>query len=150
MNKRTWTKLVKERDGYICQDCRKKGDSLTLHAHHIKPSALGGKNVLENGITLCDPCHRKAHSGDMSPHAIAKRAANVISARHIGWILGVSSSTIYSWQKRGYLKAPADFEAIEKCIDKLEREGRVTALTPEQMRVELARNRASYERWGRL
>lgn len=134
MQKRDWAIKVKERDGYTCQKCGKKGSSRSLHAHHIKPNALGGKNTLENGITLCNPCHRKLHSGNMSPKAIAERTGNKVRTRYIGHILGISTPTVYKWQKNGKLETPVGFEEIERCIDRLEAEGRVTSLTPKQMR----------------
>lgn len=50
---------VLERDGYDCQDC---GVSESLHAHHIKPVAMGGaKFDMENLITLCEEHHYERH-----------------------------------------------------------------------------------------
>jgi hypothetical protein len=46
---------VLERDGYICQNCDSPDK---LHTHHLIPKSKGGKDVLENLITFCRPCHR--------------------------------------------------------------------------------------------
>jgi len=56
-----WAQLVFQRDKYTCQSCGQKGG--VLNAHHIKPFAKypGSRLDLENGITLCYKCHRKAH-----------------------------------------------------------------------------------------
>jgi hypothetical protein len=43
-----------ERDKFICQKCGKNGE---LHAHHIVPRVFGGKDILENLISLCPSCH---------------------------------------------------------------------------------------------
>ena len=55
----TWAKSVKNRDGNKCAKC---GGTEKLHAHHVRPVARGGKNTLENGITLCRQCHTAEHS----------------------------------------------------------------------------------------
>jgi len=49
------------RDGYQCTQCGKKNTS--LDAHHIIWKEHGGKDTIENLITLCKPCHRKVHQG---------------------------------------------------------------------------------------
>lgn len=56
-----WSKAVKSRDGEKCAKC---GAQDGLHAHHVQPVYQGGKNTLENGITLCRACHSEAHSPD--------------------------------------------------------------------------------------
>lgn len=56
---KTWRRLVFERDGFSCVLCKNKGTR--LNADHIKPWALfpESRYELENGRTLCVPCHRK-------------------------------------------------------------------------------------------
>jgi 5-methylcytosine-specific restriction endonuclease McrA len=63
---KAWRTLVFERDNYTCVHCGDKnkkgrGDSLKLHADHIKPFALYPELRFEpsNGRTLCVPCHKK-------------------------------------------------------------------------------------------
>ncbi|MFH1052848.1 MAG: HNH endonuclease [Candidatus Woesearchaeota archaeon] len=58
-----WRKLVVERDKGKCQNCfnsvkdwlRKR--NFSNEAHHIIPRHFGGRNTLNNGITLCKFCH---------------------------------------------------------------------------------------------
>jgi len=57
-----WRIAVFERDDYTCQECGSRG--VTLHADHIKPFAYYPelRLVIENGRTLCVPCHKKTDS----------------------------------------------------------------------------------------
>lgn len=58
---RAWRRAVLERDGRRCQHCNTKKK---LHAHHIahwKDSPFARFDV-NNGITLCELCHRDVHS----------------------------------------------------------------------------------------
>lgn len=54
-----WAKKVKVRDNFTCQLCGKVGGE--LHSDHIKPYYLYPelRFDLNNGRTLCVPCHRK-------------------------------------------------------------------------------------------
>jgi len=52
---------VFERDGYNCRVC---GGSSVIDPHHImnRNAFLNGGYVVENGITLCSECHKKAEA----------------------------------------------------------------------------------------
>ena len=54
-----WRKNVWKRDNYICQDCGKRDGK--IHAHHIKPFLVFPELAYDvnNGLTLCPPCHQK-------------------------------------------------------------------------------------------
>lgn len=54
-----WRTAVFERDDYTCQECGSRG--YQLNADHIKPFAYFPelRLAIENGRTLCVPCHRK-------------------------------------------------------------------------------------------
>lgn len=57
-----WKSTVFARDNYTCTMC---GDSESqLNAHHIKPWAKypDFRFDVDNGITLCEKCHKKVHS----------------------------------------------------------------------------------------
>lgn len=59
-----WRKAVFERDNFTCIECGVKsgnGKSVYLEADHIKPFAFYPelRLVIENGRTLCKPCHKK-------------------------------------------------------------------------------------------
>lgn len=58
---KNWRKAVFTRDDYTCQDCGDKG--VFLHPHHILSYTKFKefRHDVDNGITLCVPCHRNRH-----------------------------------------------------------------------------------------
>lgn len=56
-----WRKDVYARDNYTCQKCGKHGGR--INAHHIIPFAIDidKRFDLDNGVTLCIPCHSRIH-----------------------------------------------------------------------------------------
>jgi len=56
-----WRRKVFERDDYTCQCCGIRGGR--LNAHHIESYAryIPGRTTLDNGVTLCEPCHKQYH-----------------------------------------------------------------------------------------
>lgn len=59
-----WRNKVFQRDDYTCNKCHKRGGK--IQAHHIKPWALyiDDRFNVDNGITLCNECHRQEHSNN--------------------------------------------------------------------------------------
>lgn len=58
-----WAKAILARDDYTCQDCGQRGGK--LHAHH-EQSVMQRPDLaleLDNGVTLCVPCHRVGRHG---------------------------------------------------------------------------------------
>ncbi len=55
-----WSLAVRRRDGFMCRKC---GSREKLNAHHIKPFADFPelRFDINNGITLCEDCHKKEH-----------------------------------------------------------------------------------------
>jgi 5-methylcytosine-specific restriction endonuclease McrA len=80
---RTWRDAVFARDGYVCVQCgdrnyEGRGQTVILQADHIKPFALypGLRLDVNNGRTLCVPCHRATGTFGRqaiyrSPHCVA-------------------------------------------------------------------------------
>ena len=58
---KTFRTKVFERDNYTCQKC--KQGSNKLNVHHIESYAINKKlrHDVNNGITLCENCHKKFH-----------------------------------------------------------------------------------------
>lgn len=63
--------LARKRDGFCCRMCAisESDYGKELSVHHIKPFVLFQSseeaNQLSNLLSVCEPCHRKIHSGDM-------------------------------------------------------------------------------------
>lgn len=58
-----WRKSVFKRDNYQCTEC---GTKEKLQAHHIDRwiDSPMLRVVVDNGVTLCSDCHKKAHNGN--------------------------------------------------------------------------------------
>lgn len=56
-----WRTAVFTRDNFECKKCEKH--SRNLHPHHIRNYAeyIDLRFYVSNGITFCEPCHRKFH-----------------------------------------------------------------------------------------
>ena len=56
-----WKEQVYKRDNYTCQQCGKS--HCLVHAHHIKSGTKYPKlrYKINNGIALCEQCHRNNH-----------------------------------------------------------------------------------------
>ena len=59
------SRLAKERAGYRCQLCNRKGNDSTLHTHHRTYVRLGIE-FDEDLIVLCNSCHKKHHNIELS------------------------------------------------------------------------------------
>lgn len=55
-NLQIWGWLVKARDNYTCQDCKRKLDIKNLEAHHLDKDPTKVL-LVQNGITVCRECH---------------------------------------------------------------------------------------------
>ena len=80
---KAWRTLVFERDNYTCVMCGIKnglGKTIYLHADHIKPFALFPelRFDINNGRTLCVPCHKK--TGTYGRGAIFRNKRCIASA----------------------------------------------------------------------
>jgi len=68
-----WKKGIFLKDDYVCVRCLNRGGK--LHAHHIVPFSLcldEEKFTLDNGATLCVPCHRYIHSNELSTRGLVQ------------------------------------------------------------------------------
>jgi cytochrome c553 len=52
------------RDNFTCQCCKAKKTS--LEAHHIHYRKDGGKETINNLITVCSTCHSRIHDGTVT------------------------------------------------------------------------------------
>lgn len=58
---------ILRRDNYTCRYCGAKPPDTELRVDHVKPVALGGKDVPENLVTACHPCN--AGKGSIAPNS---------------------------------------------------------------------------------
>lgn len=67
-----WRTSVFTRDGFTCQICGKVGGK--LNAHHIKHFATHRdlRYCVDNGITLCEKCHKEVHKRERKLRALCK------------------------------------------------------------------------------
>lgn len=62
-----WRNATYKRDNYTCKMCGKrseKGMAVVINAHHIRKFSEYPelRFIIENGITLCDSCHKRTYS----------------------------------------------------------------------------------------
>ena len=69
-----WAHTVKKNFNYECTEC---GSAEDVQAVHITPPSLGGRNTLDNGISLCLRCRSKR----ILPHG--KVRFNFSAPRHL-------------------------------------------------------------------
>lgn len=55
------------RDKYQCRKCEQTWDETPLHVHHLIPKLDGGRDDLDNLITLCESCHISTDSFGRQP-----------------------------------------------------------------------------------
>jgi hypothetical protein len=81
-----WRKAVKRRDGYACQLCSLHSKR-KLHAHHIRPFTEypDGRYDVDNGVTLCQPCHARVHAAlsDFRERSHFKNDAAVSGSKNV-------------------------------------------------------------------
>ena len=76
--RRKFRESVFKRDGYKCVTCGFRPEDVNkLDAHHItdRNEMPNGGYVIENGISLCEPCHTKAeseHQGVAPPEGFSR------------------------------------------------------------------------------
>lgn len=84
---KNWSKqrqLARKRDNYICQECgiSEKEYGQELSVHHIIPFVIFDDykkaNKLNNLICLCEPCHRKIHSGNNHPSQFSTTYEDIV------------------------------------------------------------------------
>ena len=71
-----------ERDGRRCRTCGARAEEFLLHVHHVRPFREYGyvpgrnenyrqANQIDNLVTLCPSCHRRAEAGQQTRSALA-------------------------------------------------------------------------------
>lgn len=71
---------VFKRDRFTCQYCGKASPDVVLHADHVKPVSLGGKNTITNLITSCKDCNLGKSNIELSDDAAISKQRKQIEA----------------------------------------------------------------------
>tara|TARA_R110000803_G_C11840493_1_gene304519 strand:+ start:26 stop:679 length:654 start_codon:yes stop_codon:yes gene_type:complete len=85
-----WAKAVKTRDSYTCVRCNTVATGNYISAHHVMPKAFFPETALniDNGVTLCNSCHKQIHADldkltnsgiQLSPVGFQEHAARFIA-----------------------------------------------------------------------
>ena len=118
------------RDGYQCTQCGKR--NTRLDAHHIIYREDGGKDTIDNLITLCQACHLKVHQGKLKLDTsgisgffdkIAQRTmgGKAYLYAHLGQMAPLSK--VFGYQTSAYRKSrslPKSHEIDALCVATLE------------------------------
>lgn len=114
------------RDKCKCKMCNKSG--VKLEAHHIVFRSDGGKDTLNNLITLCHSCHSKVHAGKLKiTGGVSGKLDQIAQHTMIGksylykQVEGFygSMSLLYGYQTssvRKYLNLPKDHDIDAFCL----------------------------------
>lgn len=57
---------IGERDGWLCVKC--KSPYIESVPHHVIFKSQGGLGTIDNGVTICRPCHDWAHGKRKGPY----------------------------------------------------------------------------------
>jgi hypothetical protein len=100
------------RDGYTCQQCGKR-TNCRLEAHHLIFKEHGGKDALNNLLTLCEGCHDQVHAGKIllqkmgvSGHLDQIAQRTMQGKAYLYATLGqtISLSTVFGYETATYRK----------------------------------------------
>ena len=64
----------------MAKECLECGEE-ALHEHHVIPRHMGGTKT----VPLCEPCHGRVHSADLSISASVKRGIAAYREKHGTW-----------------------------------------------------------------
>lgn len=99
---REWRVAVYTRDGHACVKC---GTTERLTAHHVKQIVTHPELAfdVENGLTVCDSCHKGIHAIEGTAQGTA-RLVEWMTAQ--GWNIDTGERPLYphtcAWCGRGY------------------------------------------------
>lgn len=89
---------TRKRDDWKCQKCGDEGGpdgDADVEAHHIVPKSKGGKDTLDNLITLCHSCHESEHGHSIPSKDTSNPRSSISSEknRRPGQLTAGSEST---------------------------------------------------------
>ena len=76
-----WRNAVFERDDYICQCCNQKGGALVAHHLYSYDIYEDKRYDIDNGIVLCEKCHKQFHSDYGYGHNTTEQFESFIESR---------------------------------------------------------------------
>lgn len=85
--------------GQYCRCCLRSGP---VQADHVMPRSQGGQSVVENGMPLCDECHRAKTEHRVLVKKSWLDADQLEYLETVGWVWWDSTGEVYGHGRKSF------------------------------------------------